>query len=514
MQLSTLVRRALQQARRIQRAQDGLPPPRSGPAGISRRSLIKALGAGAVVAGAPLAQAAGPKPRSVAIVGGGLAGLVALDRLTEAGIAARIYEGRNRTGGRVFTLPDAANPGGWLEIGGQLINSDHEDMLALAKRFDISLIDRTGIDGHEQMLREMQLLDNKALAAALAPIAGQIATDSERLDGDYETVVKELDTLSVGAYLDKHAQLILDPTVRRLLEQSVRTEYGAEPHESSALQLIFNLPTVHGDAFEVLGDGDERYIVSGGSARITDALAKVHAERIETNRKLVSITRGRSGVTLRFDKGPPVQADRVILAIPAPVLGTIPHGGLFSPDWAAFAKEVKLGRNAKLNAGYRAKPWTQTPMGAAGATWDLSARPVFGEVWEATMGQSGPGGTLTWFLGGDQTASRDRLVIRRAVEPVVGSFMGDLAGAASPDSMLTGWIDDPFTRGAYTNFRPGQFIKFGKLLWLEENGVAKQVARSGPIFFAGEHVSDAFPGFMNGGAQTGRLAAQAIIDGV
>ena len=79
--------------------------------------------------------------------------------------------------------------------------------------------------------------------------------------------------------------------------------------------------------------------------------------------------------------------------------------------------------------------------------------------------------------------------------------------------MLTGWIDDPFTRGSYTNFKPGQFTRFGGLLWLEENGAATQIARSGPIFFAGEHVSDAWPGFMNGGAQTGRLAAQAIIDG-
>ena len=33
----------------------------------------------------------------------------------------------------------------------------------------------------------------------------------------------------------------------------------------------------------------------------------------------------------------------------------------------------------------------------------------------------------------------------------------------------------------------------------------------GPLVFAGEHLSDAWPGFMNGGAQTGRLAAQAVL---
>ena len=37
---------------------------------------------------------------------------------------------------------------------------------------------------------------------------------------------------------------------------------------------------------------------------------------------------------------------------------------------------------------------------------------------------------------------------------------------------------------------------------------------AGPVVFAGEHLSDAFPGYMNGGAQTGRLAAAAILAGL
>jgi len=514
MHASTLLRRALERARREIRAREGLAPPRAGHDGISRRALIKAIGAGAV-ASAPMAHAAGGKPGKVAIIGGGLAGLVALDKLVAAGVDVRLYEGRNRTGGRVFTVPDAGNPGGWIEIGGQLINSDHEDMLGLAKRFDIPLIDRKALPGHEVLLRDRQRIDDKALAAALAPIAGQIAKDSERIDADSDKALAEIDALSVRGYLDKHRALISDPAVRRLLEQSIRTEYGAEPHEASALQLIFNLPTVNGEAFEILGESDERYIVTGGSSRIPRALATLHTERIELNRTLVSIARGRGGITLRFSSGAPVTVDRVILAVPAPVLGTIRHGGLFSPDWAAFAKGVRLGRCAKLNAAYRARPWAQAAMGPGGATWDLSEKAPFGEAWECTMGQPGPGGTLTWYFGGDQVAAiKDRLAARATVEAAVGSAMGDLAGAASPDSLVTGWLDDPFTRGAYTNFRPGQFVRFGSQLWLEENGAATQVARSGPIFFAGEHVSDAWPGFMNGGAQTGRLAAQAIIDGL
>ena len=90
--------------------------------------------------------------------------------------------------------------------------------------------------------------------------------------------------------------------------------------------------------------------------------------------------------------------------------------------------------------------------------------------------------------------------------------MGDLARSANAYAARTGWGGDPFTQGAYVSFKPGQITKFGGLLWVEQDGgTASQIARSGPIVLAGEHLSDAWPGYMNGAAQTGRLAAQAII---
>ena len=58
--------------------------------------------------------------------------------------------------------------------------------------------------------------------------------------------------------------------------------------------------------------------------------------------------------------------------------------------------------------------------------------------------------------------------------------MGDLAGAPHGYAARTGWGADPFTRGAYVNFKPGQLTKFGGLLWVEEDdGTASQVARPG-----------------------------------
>ena len=75
------------------------------------------------------------------------------------------------------------------------------------------------------------------------------------------------------------------------------------------------------------------------------------------------------------------------------------------------------------------------------------------------------------------------------------------------------WTNDPFARGGYTNFAPGQTTRFGEFSWFEDPEAPEdgQEVRFKDAYFIGEHVSSEFYGFMNGGAETGRLAATAIL---
>ena len=75
----------------------------------------------------------------------------------------------------------------------------------------------------------------------------------------------------------------------------------------------------------------------------------------------------------------------------------------------------------------------------------------------------------------------------------------------------TRWCDDPLTKGAYINYRPGQITRFGGLMTVEEEGGEVRASGFGPVQFAGEWLSDAWPGYMNGAVQTGRLAAEAVL---
>ncbi|NJL39971.1 MAG: FAD-dependent oxidoreductase, partial [Leptolyngbyaceae cyanobacterium SM1_4_3] len=75
----------------------------------------------------------------------------------------------------------------------------------------------------------------------------------------------------------------------------------------------------------------------------------------------------------------------------------------------------------------------------------------------------------------------------------------------------TNWAEDPYIGGSYTNFQPGQYTEFGEFLYIEsDDPEERQDVFVGNLVFAGEHMSDEFCGYMNGAAQTGRLAAEVV----
>lgn len=502
--------RALELARRHDLAARGKAPPRAGHGGIGRRALLQGMAASGVAAGLPAPAMALPASGRVAIIGGGIAGLSALHHLTEAGIDARLYEARNRFGGRMYTQRTA--DGQLFEAGGQLVNSDHDDMHALAKEFAVPLVDRKSGPHHSVVLADGAVAPQAELARLLTPLAARIARDSEAVDAN-PGAAAAIDRLSVAQYLDRHAALIRDPRIRALIESSIRTEYGSEAGRASALQLIFNLPTVKGEHVEILAGSDERYVIAGGSGRLANAIADAHRDRIETGRRLLAIRETGSGMRLDFLDGTHAMADTVIVAVPAPILRQIDFAVPLPPRWRDFVREADLGRNEKVQVTASATPWADV-LGTGGELWDTASPYSLG--WDGTLkGIEGGKPVWNWFLGGDQVAAAKdapealAAAFARRTEPAVPGIAQAVAGGMV---RRTNWCNDALTLGAYTNSTPGQLTRFGSLFWIEsDDPTERQQAVAGRLIFAGEHVSDAWVGFMNGGAQTGRLAAQAVI---
>ncbi|MDB5679620.1 NAD(P)/FAD-dependent oxidoreductase [Sphingomonas bacterium] len=502
---------ALERARHENLRDAGEAAPVPGGDGQTRRQVLLALAATAATAALPRqARATGSGP--VVIIGGGIAGLSALWHLTQAGIDARLYEARTRLGGRMFTAKAKGQPS--IEIGGQLVNTDHADMHDLCREFGIQLIDRKGGTHRTMVLDGAKEVPEPKLVAGLRGIAGQIDSDSVRLDQNYAKVSAELDKMSFAGYLDKYAKLMPDPWVRRLMEATARTEYGCEPSQASAVELVFNLPTIDGRRIDVLSRSDERYLMAGGSSSLVEAMAARLASRITTYRRATRIDQLGGGARVTFSNGEKVDASAVIVTVPISIISRIAFGVPLPSLWRQFNAEVGLGKNGKVQAVTNARPWEKS-IGRGGEIWQTDHAAGASLGWDGGVRPApGAGSVWTWFTGGSEVLAADKADPRALAlkfAKLAESGVKGMTAATGTTVRRTNWHLDPFSMGAYVNFRPGQLTKFADLIWTETDGIASQPVPAGPVHFAGEHLSDAYPGYMNGGAQTGRLAAQSVI---
>ncbi|WP_367155609.1 flavin monoamine oxidase family protein [Methylomonas sp. HYX-M1] len=513
---------ALQAARRdyLESRQRPAPLPHT-VLGWDRRRFVKtsvAAGIGGVLELSGIAPAFAGKPQPaarVAIIGAGIAGLNAAYRLRKAGIIATVYEARSRPGGRMLSV--TIDDGLTVDLGAELINTDHLEMRALAKAFDIALFDRLKDAARTDIPEEAYFFDGLSydaehLAADIFALAAQISEDAALIDRDWERYAPFFDQLSVADYLNLHADKIRAGYVRVLFENAIRTEYGAEPADSSALQLLFLLPQVDGRSVEILGYSDEAFAVTGGSARLTDALAAALPGQIRYGKALHSLTHFGDGYQLTFADRSSESADIVIVAMPFPALRQVALNVRLPDLFRRFVNETGLGANEKLIAGFAERFW-RNPAGFSLAAWtDMG----FAAVWDESQRQpKRPNGALNFFLGGKQV---ERLNRSRDFKALGRQFIAELervlpgAGDSATGTLLkSAWGRSRFTGGGYANFKPGQLTEFAEFFWVEAGPADAQQVVFDNLIFAGEQLSDAYYGFMEGGAQTGRLAAACAL---
>jgi monoamine oxidase len=526
-QFSALVR-ALQRARQLNLEAAGLPPPVTRPgAQISRRQFLKsgaaaaaatglALGSGGRTANAALIQeSAAAANARVAVVGAGLAGLNAAWQLSKAGRNVTVYEARNRVGGRCFSQTTAE--GYELDLGGSFVNTDHQDMLTLLREFGLhgDLFNRLNDAASQPYPTEAYFFDGRLIpeaevANALRDLAAQINNDASLLDQNWTKWAPKFDALSVTQYLDQHKAKIGAPFARTIMENAIRSEYGVEPKDSSALQLLFLLPVVDGVHVEVLGYSDEAFVLKGGIGRLPQAMAAALGDRVKLGRVLTRVEDRKSSYTLTFADGGTVSTDFVIIALPVSMLRTIDWVVTLPSQFRRYINEVNLGRNEKTFVGFNPRVWRTQQVWVNGLWTDESslsprAGRGYSVAWDGTQHQTNlsAGGAVTFYFGG---ADLDQ---RTPPAGLVASFERITPGAAAAFtgfSRATNWASDPFTRGAYVNFKPGQLVGFGQYFWIE--GSLSVAFRR--LAFAGENFSDLWYGFMNGAAETGRLAAGLV----
>ena len=170
-----------------------------------------------------------------------MAGLNTAYKLQKAGLRATIYEGADRTGGRMFTATNLLGDGLTTELGGEFIDTSHDEMLALMDEFKLERLDTQDLGSlkPETYFINGRHYTQAQAARAFVPLAKQILEDYDSMGEvvNYETEGggAAFDKMSIAQYFDKIGATgwmreLLDVRVRDRIRPRLGRTVGAQFH--------------------------------------------------------------------------------------------------------------------------------------------------------------------------------------------------------------------------------------------------------------------------------------------
>ena len=432
---------------------------------------------------------------SVLVAGAGLAGLCAARDLTAWGATVTVVEARNRVGGRVLTVRKPFADGQHAEAGGDMIDEGHHALRALADELHLTQVRilsrgfgyaRLTAQGKVRPLTRSASRGWDRLVVALSDLAARYRLAERRWDSP---IAAEIGQRSAAEWLDAvQADRDLRATVTGL-----RAFFLADPEELSLLALVDQFSSDDAAAIPRL------YRIEGGNDRLPAALAAGLEGRISLGTELVALSQRGRGVRAMLKSGRQtrdLQVDYAVLALPATLLRRIPITPALPVRQHDAISQLHYGRG------------TKTLVQCASRFWKSPGRPLafgsplsFGAVWDGNEEQRGRTGILSLLAGGSASDDTQAIVERDGVAGLMKSL--DWLGSRNAEIVAwdqTRWDADPWSRGGYAVFDRTFAPSLRSLL----------AQPCGRLYFAGEHTSIAWQGYMNGAVESGRRAAAEL----
>jgi monoamine oxidase len=429
---------------------------------------------------------------SVVVAGAGLAGLAAARELEARGARVTVIEARDRVGGRVWTIRDGFVAAQHAEAGADLIEATQQHVRDLAKALGLktSRILRGGFGFYGPGARGRRAIDRSGrafrhVAQSLIREVRDFCLAEERWDS---AIGERLARASVAEWLDR-----IDASEQlRARVRGFRGFFLADPEDLSLLPLV--------EQFAEWGapGQDQTFRVAEGNDRLATGMAGALRGKVLLRTMVRAIAQDDSGVRVTVESSTGrrsvMTADAAVCTLPATTARALEFSPLLPEAQATAIRTLRYGCATRLLLQFDQRFWRSLLRPSAFGS-DL---PI-GAVWDGNEQQRGAA-ILSFLAGGRASASLQQILRDEGEAGVVRR----IEWLGTPSRLLASraiaWEDDPWAGGGYAYFDPG--FAPGLRPWL-----ARPFGR---LFFAGEHTSTKWQGYMNGAIESGMRAAAEV----
>lgn len=446
------------------------------------------------------------EPKSIVILGAGLAGLAAGYELKRAGHNVTILEARKFAGGRLQTLRGFGD-GQYAEAGPLSFPQEHTFTFGYAQDFNLPIRPSNGF-GLETManIRGSRFRINLN-GSANVPFS---LKSSERSAGVFglipfylEDYIKKVGNPRHDDWPSDDLKELDSISLKQLLENLGASDGAIDIIAASQLGILgFGLDSISamdGVVTEAIAPSTINYEIAGGNDLLASAFKKKVKKQFKKQSTVLRIEQNETGVTITYQTKEGVEtitADRCICALPFPVLKNIEISPGFPEDKRQAINELKLTPVTRTFQQFRTRVWETDRLSGYGIS-DLEIQ----NTYSPTATQTGRRGILVSYTGGQRALDmsamsekdRQKFVLRK-----MGSLFSNLDAQYESGTSYV-WHEDSRALGAFTYFEPGQMTTLLPLAQRPE----------GRIHFAGEHTS-AWHGWMNGALESGNRAADEV----